>query len=272
MFAKGTIAGVVGFAGLLLALALAVSANALTAKKPPPPPEVRISGGGDVREGKRVKFKVKLSEAPTEKVVVRFYTVKGSATAGSDYAGRNGKLTFLPGDATGGFSVQTKQDGEDERRETFKAKIQSNTATVKDGADGATIVDDDDRRANPETPKPGEQPQPHLPTLSVIDVIMSESTGLSNSAALDVILSAPSATPVTVDYTTADGTAFFPADYATTAGTLTFVPGDTFETVVVPVVSDPVPESNETFTFNMSNPSGATLADAQAVVTLIDDD
>jgi Calx-beta domain len=64
-----------------------------------------------------------------------------------------------------------------------------------------------------------------------------------------------------------------PSDYAANAGTISFVPGDTSETVTVQVNGDATVEANETFNVNLANATGnATIADGQAVGTILNDD
>ena len=70
---------------------------------------------------------------------------------------------------------------------------------------------------------------------------------------------------VTVDYTTADGTAVTPADYTATQGTLTFAAGDTTKTVPVPIIDDDGEDAGETFTLILSNATGATIVDEAGV-------
>lgn len=53
---------------------------------------------------------------------------------------------------------------------------------------------------------------------------------------------------------------------------MTFPPGTTSSTVNVPVIGDLIDEPNETFALTLSAPSGATLADAVAQGTIVDDD
>ena len=62
--------------------------------------------------------------------------------------------------------------------------------------------------------------------------------GPSSIAAFTVQLSFASATPVTVTYATADGTATAGSDFTPASGTLTFAPGETTKTVLVPIVND----------------------------------
>ena len=111
-----------------------------------------------------------------------------------------------------------------------------------------------------------------LPSVTVDDVQVTEGNGGTTSVVLTVRLSAASGQVVAVDYVAVDGTATAPADYAATAGTLSFPAGMTTRTLTVPVVGDLLDEPNETFVLRLSNPSGALLADAQATVTILDDD
>jgi DNA-binding beta-propeller fold protein YncE len=94
--------------------------------------------------------------------------------------------------------------------------------------------------------------------------------GPVSGAAFAVTLSAASTTPVTVQYTTADGTAVAGSDYAAVSGTLTFAPGQTSRTVLVPTLDDHISEPTESFFVNLSNPIGATIARGQGTGTIID--
>ena len=91
-------------------------------------------------------------------------------------------------------------------------------------------------------------------------------------AAFTVSLNAPSVASVTVSYTTADGTALAGTDYTTVSGTLTFAPGETTKTVLVPIVNDAIAEPTETFTLNLSNATGGSITRGQGVGTIHDDD
>ena len=86
-------------------------------------------------------------------------------------------------------------------------------------------------------------------------------------------LSAVSASTVTVDYSTADGSAAAPGDYAAASGTLTFSPGQTAKQIIVAVNGDTTVETSETFTVNLSNPTNATIVGTGvATGTITNDD
>ena len=95
--------------------------------------------------------------------------------------------------------------------------------------------------------------------------------GIQSQAVFTVSLSKPSGVPVTVQFTTADGTAQS-GDYTPVSGTLTFPPGVTSRTIIVPTVDDAVFESTETFRLVLSNPVSSAIADDTGVATILDDD
>jgi hypothetical protein len=82
----------------------------------------------------------------------------------------------------------------------------------------------------------------------------------------------PRAWEVRVDYATANGTATAGSDYAATSGSLIFAPGETTQTVLVPILGDRLDEADETFFLNLSNAGNVLLADSQGVGTVADDD
>jgi hypothetical protein len=77
---------------------------------------------------------------------------------------------------------------------------------------------------------------------------------------------------LTATFTTTDGTATAGSDYTASSGTLTIAAGSTTANVTIAVNGDAVVEADETFTVTLSNVSGATLGNASATVTIINDD
>jgi Calx-beta domain/CARDB len=116
---------------------------------------------------------------------------------------------------------------------------------------------------------PGRGPLPTPPSLSIAGATVSETAG---SVTLTVTLAGETELPASVDWATHDGTATAPADYAASGGRLTFAPGETEQTVTVPLVDDAVIEDDETFTVVLSDPVDATIAAGSATVTVTSDD
>jgi hypothetical protein len=201
-------------------------------------------------------FTVTLSAASTQTVTVSYATANGTASAPADYTAVSGTLTFAPGTTTQQITVPVIGDLLDEPNETFVVNLSGATnATIAAGQGVGTIVDDDP-----------------APSLSLNDVSVTEGNTGTTNAVFTVTLSAASGQPVTVNYATANGTATAPADYTAASGTLTFTPGTTTQQITVAVVGDVVAESNETFTVNLSGATNATIARAQGVATIANDD
>jgi hypothetical protein len=110
------------------------------------------------------------------------------------------------------------------------------------------------------------------PSLVVSDVTVTEGDSGAKNAVFTVVLSASSADPVSVDYATADGSAKAPDDYAAASGTLTFAPGELSKRVTIAVAGDILDEPHETYSVDLSNAVGATIADGRGAGTILDND
>lgn len=93
----------------------------------------------------------------------------------------------------------------------------------------------------------------------------------AGTATYSVTLGSASASTVTVGYATANGTAQAGSDYSAASGTLSFAPGAALtQTVTVPILNDALAEGAETFSLNLTAPSGATLGTSTSLTTLVD--
>ena len=221
-------------------------------------PRIEIEDA-EVTEGGIASFEVTLSSAPTRTVTVAYRTVDGTAVAGADYTTTSGMLTFeVNGDRTQRVEVPTLEDDEAEETETFTVQLSAPSgATVADGTGTGTIIDDDGGGGG------------SVPRIEIEDAEVTE----GGIASFEVTLSSAPTRAVTVSYATVDGTATAGADYTTTSGMLTFeVNGDRTQRVEVPTLEDDEAEETETFTVQLSAPSGATVADGTGTGTIIDDD
>jgi probable HAF family extracellular repeat protein len=111
------------------------------------------------------------------------------------------------------------------------------------------------------------------PVVSIADASVAEGHAGTSAASLTVRLSAASSQPVTVAYSTANGTATAGTDYQPASGTVAFAAGQTSTTIVVAVNGDRAGEPNETLLVTLAQASGgAVIADGQGVVTIVDDE
>ncbi len=90
-------------------------------------------------------------------------------------------------------------------------------------------------------------------------------------AVITVILDGPSTNTVTVDVTTADGTATAGSDYTGVTQTLTFPPNTTSQTFTIPIAVDNLTEGDETVTLTLSNPTNATIITPNPATLIIQD-
>jgi probable HAF family extracellular repeat protein len=118
---------------------------------------------------------------------------------------------------------------------------------------------------------PNDGPPP-TPAVSIGDVTVFEGNTGTQTAGFLLTVSPMTSSPVTVTYSTANGTATAGTDYDAVSGTVTIPAGRTTWAVYVTVRSDRKREADETFLVNLSNAIGATIADAQAVGTIRNDD
>jgi ELWxxDGT repeat protein len=110
------------------------------------------------------------------------------------------------------------------------------------------------------------------PSLAITDVTLAEGNAGTSTALFTVSLSATSSETISVQLSTANGTAGAGSDYQAASGTLTFAPGETSKTIAVRINGDRVGEPNETFVLNLSGATNATIADGQGAGTILDDE
>ncbi|WP_164489993.1 Calx-beta domain-containing protein [Runella sp. SP2] len=221
---------------------------------------------------KTYTFTITSSKAVDVPFTVNVATADGTATTGgNDYIANSTTLNFdgtTPESKT--FTVQVNGDVLVESNETFNVPlgivsasgrnvVVSGVSTESTGT--GTITNDDNSQ------------------VTINDVSLNEGNGGNTNFEFTVTLNNPVSTTVTVDYATAAGTATAGTDYISTSGTLTFNPGETSKTMVVPVVGDAIGEANETFFVNLSNLavsggllSSVSITDAQGLGTILDDD
>ena len=150
-----------------------------------------------------------------DNVAVKFYRLvqRGSsnaaaATAGVDFVVSQGVLTFAPGEVEKIIPVSILGDLLNEADEEFYVQLSNATgASIAVNRAVVTILNDDP-----------------LPSLSIANVTVGESTGVSTTAPLTVTSSAPSGQVMTADSPTADGTANANGDYEKVSAKLTFLP------------------------------------------------
>lgn len=202
-------------------------------------------------------FVVTLSAPSTNIVAVNYATADGTATvANNDYQATSGTLTFPAGATSETIPVTVIGNTTVGPNLTFTVNLTapSNAALAKASATGTII---NNNTTNPSTP-----------AITINDAPVAQATG-GSTAAFVASLTKASTQPVTFNYQTADGTAIAGTNYTSTSGTVTFAPGQTSQTIDVPILDDTaLTAPDATFTLTLSAPSNATLNNTTATGTI----
>jgi hypothetical protein len=108
--------------------------------------------------------------------------------------------------------------------------------------------------------------------VSIADASVTEGTGANVSASFTVTRAPWSALPLTIPFTTADGSATGGADFTPTSGSVTFNPGETTKPLTIQVVGDALAEPTETFTVTLQPPGSVGVVNGTATGTILDND
>ncbi|HEX5617051.1 MAG TPA: choice-of-anchor Q domain-containing protein [Solirubrobacteraceae bacterium] len=107
------------------------------------------------------------------------------------------------------------------------------------------------------------------PSISIGD---ARATEADTTFTFPLRLSKASDAPVRVHFATANDTAAAPSDFGAAGGDLVFAAGQTVKNVVVQVHDDDAAEADERFRVQLSNATGARIADPQGIGTIVNDD
>jgi chitinase len=212
-------------------------------------PNVSI-GDVSVLEGhsgtSQATFTISLDRAPTRgDVHVHWATADGSATvADHDYNAASGDVVFHDGETSQAVNVAINGDTTIEPDETFAVRLSAVTNAGVSRDTGVGTIRNDDPPADLQ--------------LSIGDTTVSEGTTGTTQATFAITLNqAPTSGSVSVRWTTHDGSATAADnDYAAATGVAVFDTGVASQNVVVNVNGDTKVEGDETFTVELSEPTG----------------
>jgi hypothetical protein len=205
---------------------------------------------------RRAVITVKRTGSLSETVGVSYSAHDGTATAPDDYAPGGpvaGALTFGPGIASRTFVVPIVDDTAAEDAETILLRLYAPEGGVFLGAQSTAILT-----------IPANDPAGTF-ALAPASLRVTETSG---GATISVRRTGGSNGTATVGFATTDGSASGTGDYTAQNLTLTFAPGQTVQTVIVPVAADGVPEGEEYFTAALASPTGGATLGTPASMTV----
>jgi FG-GAP-like repeat/Calx-beta domain len=174
-------------------------------------------------------------------------------------------LSVLPGRGDGtlspwvNFPVGSKPDGVAAGDFNHDGWLDAATAN-NGGSDGSVLINDHSWLSQPP------------PSIRIDDMTVTEGNTGTSIVGFTLTLSYASTVDVKFHDATADITAAAGSDYTAMSGTVTIPAGQTRATIGVAIKGDRLAELTETFAVNLSAATNATIGDAQAICTILDNE
>lgn len=119
----------------------------------------------------------------------------------------------------------------------------------------------------------GSSPTPSQPSVSINSISLSEGNTATSSFGFTLSLSKAFTNPVTVTYSTTEGTAKAGEDYtAVTNQSVTFQPDETQKTINIIVAGDDIREADDVFSVMITGTTNASLGTFTGTATIVNDD
>ncbi len=205
------------------------------------------------------QFVVTLDKPSTSVVSMSYATEDGSAKAGADYVAQSGTIHFSPGETAKTVTIFLSNDTVAENDESFNLVLSELSGVAMLDNTGTAII-----AAN-------DGPVLAKSTINVESIIVDEGETYANFV---VRLDQPNSATITVNYSTANGTASFNSDALAENNQLVFLPGETVKTIAIKLIDDTSVEAIESFNLQLFNPSSNAIIakSATAIATIIDND
>ena len=202
-------------------------------------------------------FEVRLSRPSLTPVSVDLRTVAGWGST-NDFDPAGGTITFAPGSTNQTFTIRLAAASNNTTNQCFLVQLTNPTTNaVLDNAEGlGTFL----------TNAP-------LPEVLVMSAAVKEGNLHNPNLLAMVRLSRPSATPVSVDFSTLGLSAVAGQDFVATNGTV--ILGGTYPLtrwVPVAVLANLIAEPDKTLALQLSNPTNCVISLTQGILTLLNDD
>jgi CSLREA domain-containing protein len=139
--------------------------------------------------------------------------------------------------------------------------------------DSGTCYEDHDQRGVSRPQGPGcDIGSYEAVQVGVVAATAKEGDQGTTEMEIQLRLSGRSPQEIQLNWKTVDGTALAGSDYLAASGSLTYPPGTTDLTIPVSVLGDPLKESDEYFSIELSGLVGGVMAGAQGTGTILNDD
>ncbi|MGQ7819105.1 Calx-beta domain-containing protein [Metapseudomonas furukawaii] len=201
---------------------------------------------------------VRLDRPGLSPVTVNYGIQGTTAASGVDFRQlSSGMISFAPGETVKTIWITALNDALVEGPELLDVTLSAAVGATLADANAHVVIAD------------SNGPAPGSPTITVSNAVALEGSGYLDFL---VALDGPATSDVSVNYSTANGTALagFAADYTGTSDTLRFAPGEMVKTVRVALNDDLAAEVVETFSLRLSAAVNAVIGTATATGSILD--
>ncbi|TMQ18330.1 MAG: hypothetical protein E6K82_20305, partial [Candidatus Rokuibacteriota bacterium] len=212
-------------------------------------PKLRFSAGAyRIDEGGTATITVLRSGATTGTVTVAYAPNSLAAAAAVTSGPVSGTLTFGPGVLSRTFTLATLHDPRATGNQALSLVLSDPVgATLTAPSTTVLTIADDEFAGTVQFSAPGYS--------------ASDRSGV---AMVSITRTGGTASDVTVQYTTSDGSATAGADYVPTSGTVSFGLGETSKTFAVPLIAPATPKPTESVRLTLSDPTGGASLGPQS--------
>jgi hypothetical protein len=190
-------------------------------------------------------------------ITVNYATSDVTAKAPADYTSTSGTLVFNDGETSKSINIPIVDNKVPEGTHYFTISLSNPTggAALGNITKAELSIQDND-----------------YPTISISDVSQAEGDSGTSAFTFTVTSSDAITNNVSLNYTTADGTAKAGTDYQTKSGIVTIPAGQKTGTLTIMVQGNKTPEPDKTFFVNLADPGDVIIAKGQATGTILNDD
>ena len=215
-----------------------------------------------------VNLQVNLDQTSGQRIFVDYFTQNGSAVSGvgNDFLETSGTLIYEPGQLTALIQIPLINDNLSEADETFYLKLENPVNAFNEAAANIANINN---QAAIRIRSNGTSPTFQVTLTEPVRV-----TEGATSVSVGVSLSETSGQPISINYSTLDGSAESGKDYIAKTGTLVFAPGEVEKVIDVALYDYDIYEGDEQFSvvFSVNANEAVVLGVSNLSITIVDNE
>lgn len=211
---------------------------------------------GDPGRTNQAVFELRISPSRPVPVEIAWATSPENARDGLDFIGVRNRVSIPPGQTFHRIAVPIPGDNRYENDRVFTLSVTNETGGGDRLVTARCVISNDDPP----------------PLIRIEPIVSNEGDHGASNLLFQVRLEGPTDLPAAFNYRTEDHTARSGTDYLASAGMLGFQVGETERQIVLTMLGDTAPESDEALFLRLSSPTNCRLATDRIAVVLKNDD